>query len=93
MGRLIARVLLSAKSAADYRERAEELRELAAFGRGDELDQELLDLAEEYDALAEIADGRLTAPHRHICHTEISPPSNLQTQPDSDHDGGKKGDD
>lgn len=56
MGRLIVRALQSAKCAADYRERAEELRELAAVGRGDELDQELLDLAEEYETLAEIAD-------------------------------------
>lgn len=57
MARLIARALQSTKSAANYRERAEELRELAGFGRGDELDQELLDLPEEYETLAEIADG------------------------------------
>lgn len=56
MGRLVVRTLQSANMAADYRERAEELRELAAVGRGDELDQDLLDLAEEYETLAEIAD-------------------------------------
>jgi hypothetical protein len=44
----------SAVLAANYRERASELRELATFGRSDELDHEMLDLAEEYDALAEM---------------------------------------
>lgn len=52
MARLIAQVLQSAKLAAGYREQAAELRGLAAFGRGDELDEELLELAEEYEALA-----------------------------------------
>jgi hypothetical protein len=48
------RSMLSAPCAAYYREHAVELREMAAYNEGDELDQELLDLAKNYDALAEI---------------------------------------
>jgi hypothetical protein len=43
--------------AARYREHAAELREMAELGGNDKLDRELLELAEKYDALAQLADG------------------------------------
>lgn len=44
------------RAALDYREGAADLRELAALGGDGELVRDLLDLAEEYDLLAEIAE-------------------------------------
>jgi hypothetical protein len=43
--------------ATNYREHAAELREMAAAGGDDRLDRQLLDLAKQYDALAETADA------------------------------------
>jgi hypothetical protein len=39
--------------AAHYREQAAEFRQMAETGDGDKLQQDLLDLAEKYDALAD----------------------------------------
>ena len=45
-----------ASSAADYRQHAAELREMAATERNRELDWKLLNVAEGYDALAVLAE-------------------------------------
>jgi len=53
--------------AADYREYAAELREIATLGGGDGLDQELLVLAQEFDLLAEMVEERLNLPTEGAC--------------------------
>jgi hypothetical protein len=52
---------------ADYRDHAAELRDVAALGGDDVLDQELLLLAQQYDLLAEMVEERLNLPTEGAC--------------------------